>query len=195
MIRVAILGDIGSGKSHVARNFGHPVFNADFEVSKLYKKDKKIFLQLKKKLPKYIYSFPIDKKQLLNAILSSNSNLKKIVKVVHKEIQKKLLIFLKKNKNKKIVILDIPLLLENKINKKKDILVFVDSKKKDITKNLKKREIFNPKLLKKFKKLQLPLDYKKKISKYIIKNKFTKISVKVAVKEILKKINNERNSS
>ena len=195
MIRIGILGDIGSGKSHVARNFGYPVFNADFEVSKLYKKDKKIFLKLKKILPKYIYSFPIDKKELLNAILSCNSNLKKIIKVVHKEIRKKLIIFLKKNKNKKIVILDIPLLLENKINKKKDILVYVDSKSKDITKNLKKREIYNPKLLKKFKELQLPLDYKRKISKYILKNKFTKKSVKFAVKEILKKINNERNSS
>ena len=39
-------------------------------------------------------------------------------------------LFLKKNKNKKIVILDIPLLLENKINNKKDILIFVESKKK-----------------------------------------------------------------
>ena len=39
MIRVAVLGDIGSGKSHVARLFGCPVFNADNEVAKLYKKN------------------------------------------------------------------------------------------------------------------------------------------------------------
>ena len=49
--------------------------------------------------------------------------------------------FLKKNKNKKFVVLDIPLLLENKINKKKDILIFVDSKKSDIEKKLKKEKI------------------------------------------------------
>ncbi len=48
MIRIALVGDIGSGKSYVAKNFGYPVFNADFEVSKLYKKDKKIFKKLKK---------------------------------------------------------------------------------------------------------------------------------------------------
>ena len=35
MIRVGILGDIGSGKSYVANQFGYPVFNADQEVSKL----------------------------------------------------------------------------------------------------------------------------------------------------------------
>ena len=40
MIVIGILGDIGSGKSYVAKSFGCPVFNADFEVSKLYKKEK-----------------------------------------------------------------------------------------------------------------------------------------------------------
>ena len=58
MIRIGILGDIGSGKSYVAKNFGYPVFNADIEVGKIYKNDKKIFNKLKKILPKYIHSFP-----------------------------------------------------------------------------------------------------------------------------------------
>ena len=47
MIRIGVLGDIGSGKSYVAKSFGYPVFNADYEVSRLYKSDKKIFLKLK----------------------------------------------------------------------------------------------------------------------------------------------------
>ena len=64
MIRIGILGSIGSGKSYVANNLGFPVFDADYEVSKLYKKNKKIFLKLKKILPKNIKSFPIEKKKL-----------------------------------------------------------------------------------------------------------------------------------
>ena len=44
MIRIGILGDIGSGKSFIADNFGYPVFNADHEVSKIYKKIKKFFI-------------------------------------------------------------------------------------------------------------------------------------------------------
>ncbi|MDA7734429.1 dephospho-CoA kinase, partial [Candidatus Pelagibacter sp.] len=124
MIKIGILGDIGSGKSYVAQNFGYPVFNADHEVAKLYQKDKNVFKNLKKKLPKYIHSFPIKKKEISNAILSNRNNLNEIVKIVHAEIRKKINIFLKKNKNKKIVILDIPLLLENKINNRKDILVY-----------------------------------------------------------------------
>ena len=97
-------------------------------------------------------------------------------------------IFLKKNKDKKIVILDIPLLLENKINNKGDILVFVQSKKINIFKKLKKRKNFNLKLYKKFKNIQFPLDYKKKKSQFVIKNNFTKKSVNESIKKILKDI-------
>ena len=56
MIKIGILGEIGSGKSFVANLFGFPVFNADEEVSKLYKKEKKVFTKLKKKTSRlYIF--------------------------------------------------------------------------------------------------------------------------------------------
>ena len=188
MKRIGILGDIGSGKSYVAKSFGYPVFNADEEVGKLYKRDRKIYSKLKKILPKHINSFPINKNEILEAILANKINLIKIVKIVHLEVRKKMLLFLKRNKNKKIVVLDIPLLLENKINKKKDILIFIQSKKKDIIKRLKKRKNFNLILFKKFKNIQLPLDYKKKKSQFIIKNDYKKKSVKKEIKIILRKI-------
>ena len=195
MKRIGILGDIGSGKSYVAKNFGYPVFNADYEVSKLYQKNRNIYIKLKKILPEHINEFPIDKLKLSKAILENNSNLQKIIKIVHKEIRNKIQFFLYKNKNKKFVILDIPLLLENKINKKKDILIYVESRRIDILRNLKKRKNFNPKILNKFKKIQLPLVYKKRKSRFIIKNKFTEKSVKDEVRNILKIIKNERNSN
>ena len=188
MIRIGILGDIGSGKSYIAQNFGYPVFNADYEVAQLYQKDKNIFNKLKIQIPKYIHSFPIEKKEVSNAILSNKKNLKKIVKIVHFEIRKKLNNFIKSNKHKKIVILDIPLLMENKINKKDDILIFVQSKKADVLKRLKKRKNFNLKLFKRFKKIQLSLEYKRRKSTHIIKNNFTENSVRIGIKNILKKI-------
>ena len=188
MIKIGILGDIGSGKSYIAKNFGYPVFNADEEVGKLYKRNKKIFIKLKKVLPKFIYSFPINKNEIINAILANKINLKKIIKIIHSEIRKEMNKFLKKHINKKIVILDIPLLLENKINKKGDMLVFVKSDKRDILKRLKKRPGFNSRLFIKFKKIQLPLDYKMKKSHFIINNNFTKKSVKKDIKHILKRI-------
>ena len=95
---------------------------------------------------------------------------------------------MKKNKSKKIVILDIPLFMENRINKKNDILIFIDAKKKEINERLKKKPNFNSKIIKKFKKLQLPIEFKKRQSNFIIKNNFRNNSIKENVKKVLEKI-------
>ena len=94
-------------------------------------------------------------------------------------------LFLRRNRSKKFVILDIPLLLENKINKKGDILIFIDANKNNVLERLKKRKNFNSELFYKFKKIQLPLVYKKKKSNFIIKNNFTKKGIKTDIKKIL----------
>ena len=188
MIRLAIVGDIGSGKSYVAKQFGYPVFNADAEVSKLYKTSRKCYNKLKIALPNYIISFPIKKKNLSQAILANKHNMKKIIKIVHPEVRLKMNSFIKKNRKKRMIVLDIPLLIENKINKKNDILVFVDADKKQINKRLKNRPNFNLKIVKKFKKLQLPLEIKKRKSNFIIKNNFRNNSIKKNVKRLAKRI-------
>ena len=188
MIRIAVVGGIGSGKSYIAKLFGYPVFNADIEVTKLYRKIKKCYNKLKKTLPNYITSFPVKKSELLKAIMVNRYNLKKIVRIVHPEVRTSMNKFIKKNKNKKLVILDIPLLMENKINKKKDILIFIDAKKKEINKRLKKKLNINLKIIGKFKKLQLPVELKKRKSDFIIKNNFKNNSIKKSVKKVMKKI-------
>jgi len=188
MIRIGILGDIGCGKSYVAKLFDCPVFNADVEVAKLYKKNRKCYKRLKKNLPKHITSFPIKKSELFGAIMDNASNLKKIIKIIHPEIRVKMNSFVKKFRNKKIIVLDIPLLLENKINKKSDVLIFVDAKKKEIIKKLKKRKNYNPKIIEKLKKLQLPIERKKIRANFVIKNNFRHHTTKKNVKRILEKI-------
>ena len=190
MIKVGILGDIGSGKTFIANQFGYPVFNADIEVSNIYKKNKNCFKILKKNFPDHIFSFPINKKEILKLILSNKKNLKKINKIVHPIVHTKFNKFINKNKKMKMVILDIPLLLENKINKKNFILVFVDANKKEIIKRLKKRKNYNLKIVKILKKFQLSLNYKKKKSNFVIENNFKKKSVKKNVKLLKEKILN-----
>ena len=98
-------------------------------------------------------------------------------------------LFLNKNKNKKFVVLDIPLLLENKLNKKGDILIFIDSKKSDILKKLTKRKNFNKKLFNKFQKIQFSPQYKIRKSNFIIKNDFTKKTININIKDVQKKLN------
>ena len=90
MIKIGILGDIGAGKSFVAKRFGYPVFNADEEVNKIYKTNKPCFIKLRNKLPKYLKSYPIKKEELIKAIIKNKKNLKKIAKVVHPIVKKKM---------------------------------------------------------------------------------------------------------
>ena len=188
MIKIGILGDMGSGKSFVAKQFGFPVFDADNEVRKIYRKDKKCYTKLKKAIPEYISTFPINKKEIVTSILSNQKNLKKIIDIVHPIVRSRMNKFIIKNKKKKIIVLDIPLLLENKIEKKNNILIFVDAKKKEIIKNLKKRKNYNIKIVKILKKFQLPLNYKKKKSDFVIKNNFKMQPVKKSVKLLKKKL-------
>tara|TARA_Y100000590_G_scaffold213692_1_gene242189 strand:- start:1587 stop:2162 length:576 start_codon:yes stop_codon:yes gene_type:complete len=191
MIKIGIIGDIGSGKSFVSRQFFCPVFNADKEVEQIYFNDKECFKKLKKILPKFISTFPIKKKNIGEAILKKKNNLRKIINIVHPIVRRRMKKFLTKYKNRKMVILDIPLLLENKLNKKNYILVFIDAKKKDIIKNLKKRKNYNVKILNILKNFQLPLELKRKKSDYIIKNNFKSLMVKKNVKMLKKKILNK----
>ena len=194
MIRIALVGSIGSGKSYIAKLFKFPVFNADLEVGKIYKKEKKIFLKIKKKLPNFFSKFPVKKRELINAILDNKKNLKLITNIIHPMIKKKLFSFEKKNRNKKIIVLDIPLYLENKLNNKKDIIIFVQANASEIKKRLIKRENYNVNLINQFKKIQLPIEKKIKKSDFVIKNDFKMRTANKCVKNILDKILYERSS-
>ena len=188
MIRIAIVGDIGSGKSFISNLFKQPVFNADLEVVNIYKKNKSCFAKIKKKIPNYFSKFPLKKNELIESIIADKNNLKKISNIVHPIVRRRLNEFLSINKNKKLVILDIPLYFENKLNKKKDIVVYIEAKKKQILNQLKKRNNFNLSLINQFRSLQYPLKYKKKKSDFIIKNDYKISTVKNNVKKILKKL-------
>ena len=70
------------------------------------------------------------------------------------------------------------------------VLVFVDAKKKDINKKLRKRKNYDEKIIKKLRKFQLPLEIKKKKSNYLIKNDFKSLNLRKHVKILKNKILN-----
>ena len=189
MIRIALVGDIGSGKTFISNLFRYPVFNADLVVSNLYKKDKFLFRKIKKRFPDKVRKFPLKKEELLEIIFQKKENLKVLGKIIHPIVRKKMKNFFKTNKEKKFVVLDVPLYLENRLNKKKDIIIFVEANKKKIKQKLNKRKNINSKLINILKKNQLPTELKKKKSTYIIKNDFISNTAKKNVKLILEKLN------
>ena len=195
MIKISLVGDIGSGKTHVSKLFKAPCFSADIEVKKLYRNNKQCFIRLKKKFPQFIKTFPIRKIELSKTIKNKFSNLKSIGFIVHPFIRKKLKIFLKKNRKKKIVVLDIPLYLENKMYKRNDVIIFLKTKRKDVNLRLKKRKNFNKKLLNILRKSQLTLKQKKNKTNYVLMNNFNNDIMKRKVKILKTKILNDRSST
>ena len=188
MRRIALVGDIGSGKTFFSKLFNYPVFNADLVVSKLYQKDKFLFNKIKKKFPNKVSNFPLKKEELLKIIFQKQKNLDVLGKIVHPIVRKKMENFFKINKEKKFVVLDVPLYLENRLNKKKDIIIFVEADKKKIRQKLNKRKNINSKLINMLRRNQLPIKLKRKKSTHIIKNNFIRNTAKKNVKLILKKI-------
>ena len=195
MIRICVLGGIGSGKSFVAKLFNYPVFNADNEVNHIYKNDRNCYRKLRKKLPKYIKSFPINKSYLIDAITANRKNLKKISSIIHPIVRNRMKKFLKEKKKYKFIILDIPLLVENKLNKKDDVLIFVKSNKNKTLRRLKKRGNFNKKILKNLRESQSLLSKKKKLANYVVDNNFSINIMKKKIKLIKNEIINERSST
>ena len=174
MIIIGIIGKIGSGKTYIANKITKFNFNADKEVNKIYKKNKKFYNSIKKIFPNQITKFPIDKRELQRIVNKNKNNLKKLGKIVHPIVRSELKKFLKKYSKKKVIVLDIPLLLENNIKIKDIILVYVDAKTNEIINKLKSRKNFNKKTYKIMAKNQLPSVYKKKRCNFVIRNNFKK---------------------
>ncbi len=195
MIRIGVIGGIGSGKSFISKLFKSPVFSADREVDIIYKNSIECYEKLSKKLPKFIKSFPILKSQLIKAINHDKKNLKKISSVVHPLVRKKMKLFLNKNKKSKIIILDIPLLIENKLYSKRDILIFVKSDQNKVINRLKKRKNYNKKILLNLRKNQANLLKKRKLANYIVDNNFSPNIMRKKISYLKNRILYERNST
>ena len=187
MIKVGITGSLASGKTTVAKIFAarkFPLFNADHEVKKIYKQ--KIF---KKKISKkFKFKNLKNIKSEMKKIISKNINsIKELERIIHPIVRKKIKSFVKKNKKRKIIFFEIPLLIESKLMKDYDVVIFVNSskniRKKRYLKRGKNEEMFN--LL---DKKQLSPQKKIKYSDYVINNNASLKKLKKKIKTIQNKI-------
>ena len=128
MTKIGLTGSIASGKttaSKIISSRRRPLFSADQVVKKLYTQNsfkkliaKKLNLQLNKNF----------KKEIKNKILQKKESLKKLEKIIHPLVRREMFVFLNKNKNRKFLFFEIPLLVENKLTKYFDVTIFIKSK-------------------------------------------------------------------
>ncbi|MDC3269698.1 dephospho-CoA kinase [Alphaproteobacteria bacterium] len=189
---VGITGGIGSGKttfSNHLKKLGYVVHESDTVVSEIYNNPKKQFLSfIKEKISREATNHnKINKAEIANVIFNNNKIKKLLEKRIHKEVQISREAFIKKyaKKKKKIIFADIPLLLENRLEKSFDSVICIISSKKNRTKRVLKNKKFTKENLNKIFKAQTTDKERKKRSQIIINNNKTKKDFIFSVEKVL----------
>ena len=190
MVRVGILGSVGSGKTFIANIFkelSFNIFSADNEVTNIYKNDKVVNRKIAKFFKLKLYKGKINKKDLRDLLKKNPKKFKFLNKIIHPIVRKRLALFLSRFKKNKLVVLDIPLLVENKMLNFVDIFILVKTKSNSFSSRIKKRKNLNKQFLNILKKQQASEKIKESYADFIIYNS-SKNKVKLQVKSILDKI-------
>ena len=190
MIKVGILGRVGSGKSFVTNIFkelGFNIFSADQVVSQIYERNKNINKKISIFFKLKLNRGKINKNELRDTLKKNPKKFKYLNKIIHPIVRKKLILFLSKYKKTKLVVLDIPLLIENKMFSFVDIFIFVKTKPNIFKIRIKKRKNLDKQFLKLLENQQADEKIKKSYADFTVDNS-TKDKVKLQVKKILDKI-------
>ena len=190
MVRVGILGSVGSGKTFIANIFkelSFNIFSADNEVANIYKNNKIVNKKIAKFFKLKLYKGKINKQDLRDSLKKNPKKFKFLNKTIHPIVRKRLAIFLSRFKKNKLVVLDIPLLVENKMLNFVDILVLVKTRSNSFLSRIKKRKNLDKQFLNILKKQQVSEKIKETYADFIIYNS-SKNKVKLQVKKIIDKI-------
>jgi dephospho-CoA kinase len=190
MVRVGILGSVGSGKTFIANIFkelSFNIFSADNEVANIYKNNKIVNKKIAKFFKLKLYKGKINKQELRDSLKKDPKKFKFLNKTIHPIVRKRLAIFLSRFKKNKLVVLDIPLLVENKMLNFVDILVLVKTRSNSFLSRIKKRKNLDKQFLNILKKQQVSEKIKETYADFIIYNS-SKNKVKLQVKNIIDKI-------
>ena len=190
MVRVGIIGSVGSGKSFVANIFkelNFNIFSADNEVNNIYKKNKSINKKISKFFKLKLYKGRINRQELRDTLKKNPKKFSFLNKIIHPIVRKKLILFLSKFKKTRLVVLDIPLLIENKMYNFVDIFVYVKTRSNSFNTRIKKRKNLDKLFLNILKKQQRSEKIKEGYADFVIYNS-SKNKVKLQVKNIIDKI-------
>ena len=189
MILIGLTGTIGSGKTFALNFFKSEkiaTFSADEEVKKILK-IKTIKEKIYKLFPETFFKKKLNKSILASIVFNDKKKLNKLEKIIHPHVKKNKKIFLSKNKKKKLVVMEIPIIFEQKNEKKYDYIILMDVNKKIQRQRVIKRKNMTPELLKKI--LSNQISYKKtKHADFVINNNGPKNKTKQVLRKILDKI-------
>jgi dephospho-CoA kinase len=115
MIKLALTGSIGMGKSTVARMFeraGIPVFDADAEVHRLQETGGALVEAIGDRFPSSVIAGQLDRDRLAEIVLADRNELAALEAIVHPAVQAARERFLADHAEAAVVLFEIPLLFE-----------------------------------------------------------------------------------
>lgn len=115
MIKLALTGSIGMGKSEVARMFGRaglPVFDADAEVRRLQGPGGKLVTAIERRFPETTGPSGVNREILSQRVLGHPAELQALEAIVHPAVQQVRETFVEKNRAAPALLFEIPLLFE-----------------------------------------------------------------------------------
>ena len=186
MIKIGITGSLASGKttaSQILSNGRGPLFSADKAVKELYK-DKKFKKLLSKKFN--IKNDNFIKRNIKKIIFGNERNIKKLEKIIHPQVRINMKKFTNKNKNKKLLFYEIPLLIESKLMKYFNIIIFIKAKKNTRLKRFKSKN-GDAKLFNLLNKKQLNDSKKTKFCDHVVDNRKNLNILKKNLSDIISK--------
>jgi dephospho-CoA kinase len=115
MIRIALTGSIGMGKSTVARMFeaaGVPVFDADAEVRRLQGPGGALVERIGERFPGTVEDGVLDREKLARAVLDDSAELAALEAIVHPSVRDAREVFIAAHRDAPALLFEIPLLFE-----------------------------------------------------------------------------------
>lgn len=115
MIRLAITGSIGMGKSTVAKMFeraGIPVFDADAAVRRLQGPGGALVERIERRFPGTTRDGEVDRERLAERVLASSEKLAALEAIVHPAVHHERTRFIVEHGDAPALLFDIPLLFE-----------------------------------------------------------------------------------
>ena len=197
MIILGLTGSVGMGKTEAGKYFlknNIDVFDCDKEIANLYSK-KEIIKEIKNKFPSTVLENKVDKTALTKLVFSDRKKLKSLEEVLHKKLRKEQSFWLRKKirQKKKILVFDVPLLLEKDNLNKYDIILILSCSKDIQRRRVLNRENWNEERFENTLKAQIPDSKKKALADIIVKTDRGKRYLYQRVFDIIKKAKFKKN--
>ena len=183
MIKVAITGGIGTGKTTILSMFadkGIPVFNSDEIASEIMNTNPLLKNEIITAFGDKAYDKnKLNKKYLSNVVFNNKTLLKKINSIVHPYVADEFNSWIKKQ-DSKYIIYESAIIFENKVEGFFDKIICVTAPEDDVISRVMKRNNFSKDKIKSIINKQLPNEAKIQKSDYVIENvDISKLSARV----------------